>query len=247
MRVRVAIVAGVFALAGLALAGCDANIGLDGTTKQSSRGFAAPDGTLTVLVDNDVTVVPGKAGRLTVDRWLTGKATQRAEWSLHGDTLTLAAPCSGVSVSCGARYQVAVPADTELRVSTDYGDVSVRGLTGGTDVDSHNGDVRLSAVSGAVRISSSYGGVSGDRLGSSDVLARSDNGDVRLSFGTAPKRVGVTSTYGDVSLTVPKDSYHVTTRTRYGDARSAVTDDPTSDRSLAVSSDNGDVVVRTAG
>lgn len=247
MRVRVAIVAGVFALGGLALAGCDANIGLDGTAKQSSRGFTAPDGALTLLVDNDVAVVPGKAGRLTVQRWLTGKATQRAEWTLHGDTLTLTAPCHGMSVNCGARYRVAVPPDLALRVSTHYGDVSVRGMTNGVDVDGTNGDIDLSGDSGAIRIASAYGDVSGERLGSTDVLARSQNGDVRLSFATTPKRVGVTSTYGDVDLAVPKGSYHVATRTRYGDVRSAVSDDPASDRSLAVSSDNGDVVVRTAG
>ncbi|WP_203660743.1 DUF4097 family beta strand repeat-containing protein [Actinocatenispora rupis] len=247
MRIRVAVVAGGLALAGMALAGCDANIGLDGATKHSSRGFTAPGDTLTLLVDNDVKVVPGPAGRITVNRWLTGKATQRPVWSLHDKTLTLSAPCTGVNLNCGSRYQVAVPAGTRLRVSTEYGEVSARGLTAGVEVDAHHGDVDLSGVSGPVRVSSAYGEVRGERLGSTDVLARSDNGDIRLAFRTVPKRVTLNSTFGDLSLTVPRSEYRVTTHTKYGDVRSSVADTATSGRQLSASTDNGDVTVHTAG
>jgi len=240
----VAAVAAVM-VAGVAVTGCD--VGMSGESRHGSRTFDAPHGSLTLLVDNDVTIVPGHRGRLTVDRWLTGKATRHATWRQRGDRLTLRAPCVGVSVHCSARYRVAVPADLPVSVATGYGQVAARDLTGGLNVDTDNGDVALTNVTGRIRISDQYGGVTAGRLGSTDVTVASENGDVRLAFTAAPKRATVRSTYGAISLTVPESSYHVTTRSRYGEVSSAVTDHPAADRVITADTDNGDVSVRTRG
>lgn len=247
MRVRNGLAVVALLLAGGALTGCGMDVGLSGKTTHSARSFDVSGDSLRVLVDNDVTVVPGKAGSVRVERWLTGKAASRASWQLHGDQLRVTAPCVGVNLNCGARYQVTVPADLPVSLSTEYGEVMVRGLTGGLNVAAEHGDVRLSRMSGPIRVSTDYGEVTGDQLRSDDVMARSDNGDISLKFGAAPTRATARSTYGEISLTVPDSSYHVVTRTKYGDVTSQLTDEADAKRSLTAETDNGDVAIRTAG
>ncbi|BCJ38226.1 hypothetical protein Athai_57290 [Actinocatenispora thailandica] len=247
MRVRNGLALVALLLAGGALTGCSMDVGLSGKTTHSVRSFDLSADSLTVLADNDVTVVPGKAGAVTVDRWLTGKAANRASWQLHGDELRVTAPCVGVNLNCGARYRVTVPADLAVSLSTDYGEVSAEGLTGGLNVAAEHGDVRLSRMSGPIRVSTDYGQVSADQLRSDDVMARSDNGDISLKFRTAPTRATARSTYGEISLTVPDSSYHVVTQTKYGDVVSQLTDEPDAKRALTAETDNGDVAIHTTG
>ena len=247
MRVRKVAVAAAALVAGLALAGCGADIGLSKQTKHSSRSFDVDSDTLRLTVDNDVTIVPGAAGTVTVERWLTGKAAKHPTWRRDGDKLTLTAKCVGVSLNCDSRYRVAVPADLSLTLSSQYGAVTVEKLTGGLNVHADHGDVQLSAVSGPVRIATGYGDVSVRRTGSDDVLVDSDSGSIRLAFRAIPKRVTAQSTYGNVSVTVPKSSYHVTTRTKYGDVSSRLPDHAGAPRTITAETDNGDVAVRATG
>lgn len=247
MRVRSGLAVAALLAAGVALTGCDMNVGLSGDSTHSARSFDLTGDALTVVVDNDVTLVPGRAGTVKVQRWLTGKARDRATWRLHGDELRVTAPCVGVNLNCGANYQVAVPPGVKVSLSTGYGDVIANGLSNDLNVVAAHGDLSLVKLSGQIRASTDYGNVTARQLGSDDVLAESDSGDISLDFTGAPERVTARSSYGNILLTVPESAYHVTTQTKYGDVNSQLTDTSGAKRTLVAATDNGDVTISTGG
>ncbi|MEV0843927.1 DUF4097 family beta strand repeat-containing protein [Actinocatenispora sera] len=245
MRVRSGLVVAALLVAGVALTGCDMNVGLSGDSTHSARSFDLSGDAVTVLVDNDVTLVRGRAGTVQVQRWLTGKARDRATWRLHGDELRVTAPCVGVNLNCEAKYQVAVPPGVKVSLSTTYGDVVANGLGNDLNVVSEHGDLSLTKLSGQIRASTDYGNVTARRLGSGDVMAESDSGDISLGFADAPTRVAARSSYGNILLTVPDSAYHVTTGTKYGEVNSQLTDNDSAKRTLVATTDNGDVTIST--
>ncbi|MFE1350264.1 DUF4097 family beta strand repeat-containing protein [Streptomyces sp. NPDC058757] len=78
------------------------------------------------------------------------------------------------------------------------------------------------------------------------VKVRSDNGDVRLSFGVVPRRVDVAGDNGDLTVTLPRAEYEVSGSSGNGDRNIDVPVREGSGRKVSLRSDNGDVTVRTA-
>ncbi len=101
-------------------------------------------------------------------------------------------------------YELVVPAETELRIRTGYGDVTVEGIRRPATIKSGYGDVELSRPTGAVTVTTGYGNIR---------IEGNPTGDWRLKTG-----------YGKVRLRLPSDAaFELNASTGYG---SVYTDHP---------------------
>jgi hypothetical protein len=157
--------------------------------------------------------------------------------------------------SVGLDYWIETPADTEVRVEVDSGDVKIARLRGPVVVEADSGDVALSGIEGDVEVNVDSGdialsGIEGDvevQVDSGDVEGSQlrgrvkldvDSGDLTLCDVAGPVRVFVDS--GDVKIADlgPELDLEVDS----GDVRlsSAVPDGAR----WTVRADSGDVAVR---
>jgi DUF4097 and DUF4098 domain-containing protein YvlB len=150
------------------------------------------------------------------------------------------------SFHCGFRIEVHVPRNTVVQVRTDNGDVRVSGIDAPTGLATDNGDVRVEDVAGDLRLSTDNGDVVGIGVRSPTVTSETDNGDVSLAFGAPPRDVRAASDNGGLDLRLPAgdDAYAVHTETDNGSVVTPIRTDPTSDRRITATSDNGDIAIR---
>lgn len=130
--------------------------------------------------------------------------------------------------NCSVDWEIVVPAETELTISNSVGDIVVRDVTGALSLSGDVGDLNILGV------------------GSPTVSARSSVGDITLSLVAAPDEVAVTSSTGDVSVTVPDDGsgYHIETNTSIGSVTNQVGSDPAQSRLIDLETSVGDITVR---
>lgn len=143
--------------------------------------------------------------------------------------LTLRGECPAPSdVWCRINYRVEVPPGLTVEVDTDNGDIDVSGVSGTTDLQTANGEIRGTGLRAAV------------------VRAGSDTGDIDLQFDTPPTELSVSSDIGDVSVRIPDDggAYRLDATTDIGDRQLEVRTDPASNRSIKLSSGIGDLQLR---
>jgi hypothetical protein len=230
----------------LALSAC--GIELDAKPEYSARTFAH-SGELTIEAGmGELRLVQGRPSEVVVKRWLRGKAASESSWTLTGGTLKLHANCTVVFGDCGARYEVAVPPGASLKVKGGDDSVSVTRLSQPVTVTTTGGDIWLTGTTGALRLVTREGRIGAARTVSPDVRARSDDGDIRLAFSTAPTKVDVRSNTGHVVTTVPDAVYAVTVESKNGAERSAFTDaGPRNGRTIIARSVDGDVRVSKVG
>jgi hypothetical protein len=163
--------------------------------RDDHRTYANPVKRITVDLDaGRLSIRPGGAG-VTVDRhltwsWIRPSITER--WD--GQTLSIHAVCGSreppsVAVNCTTDYALTVPADVELDVRTEDGDIRVDGLRGDLQLASSGGGI---AVTGTART----------------VSARAGGGDVRLVFGRPPASAEAFSETGHVTMVVPPDGHY---------------------------------------
>jgi hypothetical protein len=166
-----------------------------------------------------------------------------------GDALRLRATCPlAVVHSCGVSYDLEVPRDLSLVLTTHAGAVRVSGIDGDVEASSTAGPVDADDVGGTLAITSGAGHVRGTDLRSARVTAGSGAGGVDLVFTEAPTSVSARSGAGSVDVTVPDDgqAYRVDARGS-GNEDIQVPQDPHSPRSLALSSTAGAVSAEAAG
>lgn len=98
-------------------------------------------------------------------------------------------------------YELVVPAETELRARSGYGDIRVEGVRRPAEIRTGYGDVELSRPAGAVEVSTGYGNIR---------IEGNPTDDWRLKTG-----------YGDIRLRVPSDAGFVLDfSSGYGSVRS---------------------------
>lgn len=181
----------------------------------------------------DVRVVPGTAGRVTVQKQVSTTWPRNIEDALSrlmvevtqtADEVVIRAdlaPTPRTFMDWGSlRLSIQMPANLSLAVETRSGDVDVTGIAAPVRVSMTSGEVALHQVTGQVQID----GTSGDvrlqdvRLaGKSIVTLRSGDvdGDVEL---TADGALAVETTSGDITLSIPKATpARLETRARSGD------------------------------
>lgn len=209
-------------------------------------------GTRLVIEDpaSDLRLVPGGGGGLEVQRWLSGTAARpgHASWTLSGDTLQLRISCAGLVLSCGSRFQVAVPPELPVIVHSSSGNDAVSGLSGSVVIDGDSGQVDLANMSGPLRISTGSGNITASAIRSPTVLATSNEGDVDIRFAAAPQLADVSCQAGNATARVPVAGhrYRVSVTAGSGTARSKVPSDGRSRSVVQVSSGTGNATVLPA-
>jgi len=199
---------------------------------------------------SDLQLMPGNGPGIQVQRWLSGTAAKpgHASWTLDGDTLHLGINCSGLVVSCGSRFQVAVPPDVSVAVHSGSGNDTVSGLPGPVAIDGGSGQVELSDTSGPLQIGTGSGNITASAIRSPTVHATSNQGKVDIGFAAPPQMVDIRCTVGNATARVPTAGhrYRVVVTTDTGTAQSTVPDDPNSDSIVQVFSHNGNATVLPA-
>jgi Putative adhesin len=206
------------------------------------------------VLDVDTTIgsvtVTGTAERdlITVTARISDglRATEQRQTLVDG-VLELRASCPLIgSEWCSVRYTIEVPADIEVRVDTDNGQITVRGIDGPVTLDSDNGSIELADLGGRLTTNSNNGSLSASALTSDVVVAESDNGSLEIEFVEPPTTVDARSNNGTVEVVLPNtdDLYSLDVSTDNGDESREVRSDPSSERRIAVETDNGDAIVR---
>ncbi len=90
------------------------------------------------------------------------------------------------------------------------------------------------------------GSIHATGIRSETVSADSDNGSVEIVMVTPPQELEATTDNGSVDVVLPDtpDAYAVDADTDNGSVRNDVRTDPTSSRTITLSSDNGNVTLR---
>jgi putative adhesin len=199
---------------------------------------------------SDLRLVPGGGPGLSVRRWLSGTAAKpgHSSWTLAGDTLRLSINCTGLVLSCGSRFQVALAPGVSVVVHSGSGAVSVDGLTGPVVIDSDSGSVQVTGTSGPLEISTGSGDITGSAIRSPSVRTRSDQGSADIGFAAAPRLAEISCGSGNATARVPTAGhrYRVHVSSGTGTARSRVPDDSRSASIVRVTSGQGSAEVQPA-
>jgi DUF4097 and DUF4098 domain-containing protein YvlB len=215
----------------------------------------------------DVTLVPASGGQVVVDARAKGTLwLPKLKTEIDGGHLTLSGSCHDNPFGhCESSFVVRIPEGTPVTVETRSGDVrasdlsgfvsidagsgdiALSGLTGGTTARVSSGDIEASRLAGKLRLETSSGDVDAAELSAPTIDARATSGDVFLDVATVPRRVSVTSSSGDVTISVPRngrDGYAAEAVTSSGDPRVLVSKNDQSSRSLSAVTSSGDATIR---
>lgn len=218
-------------------------------TTLQSRAFTSPRIVVETTTRVNVSVVPGAAKRLGLERtllWTQDRPKVTEEWD--GRTLTLDVHCPGGDrpggPDCQADYILSVPAATDVEASSHrFGTVSVSGIQGDLNLSTAAGDVVVDGTGGALRVRAQMGSVIGTGLRSAGADIETGSGDVDLRFLVPPGDVSaVVKTAGDVTVRVPdgeqyEEGYNV--RTNTGSAVVEVRRDPAAPRRITTLTGEG--------
>lgn len=252
---------GGLAIGGVALIGLGAAVGLGWwwpSTAEATERVAEPVRAVDIANDSgDVTIRAAEVDRTIVrQRFSYSWGTPVHAYSYSDGTLVL----SGCGAWCSADYEVTVPRGTTVTGSVDSGELRLRGVAS-ADVDVDSGSVSISRVPGPVTVNADSGDVELHDIGAR-ISVDADSGSVtatgvhapleaRLSSGNLtvrlaePGDVRAALSSGDITLTVPRGSYHVLGDTSSGDRDIDVRRDPGSAHLLELQTSSGDVSVRT--
>ncbi|WP_425841987.1 DUF4097 family beta strand repeat-containing protein [Streptomyces fractus] len=216
----------------------------DSGGKPSADGQLASErgARLLVTTDNGLRLRPTDGDRVTVDRRVGH------HWSHHDRTRVLDLSCKR---RCPRMPEVDVPSGTAVTVVARNAGVDAAGVSGALDLSTVNGDVTVANSGDAetkLRLATRNGSMRATGLRAAALDATTVNGDVTLSCATAPRRVAATTTNGSVDTVLPHGSpaYRTTATTDNGRPTVAVaTHGAPEDRTLRLTSVNGDVRVRT--
>ncbi|GLY17881.1 DUF4097 domain-containing protein [Kineosporia rhizophila] len=238
-------------------------------TRVSTESLTVTDRITAMRVDvesGDVVIRDGAPGDPVTLEVRTTSSLTDARWthSVQQGVLALEGGCSGgwPIDNCSVDYQVVVPPDVKVDVTTGAGDATVTGLTGATKVRTGSGDIRLGTIGGDIEARTGSGDLRATQLdsaraelrtGSGDlsadftaqttqVRARTGSGDIRTSFSVAPPTVELRTGSGDVGVSLPQDgtSYDVTGHTGSGDRKIDVPTGSAKNR-ISATTGSGDV------
>lgn len=186
----------------------------------------------------EIALVAAEGDQVRVTREASGQAG--GEWGLDGDTLTLGSDCAVFS-DCDVRYEVAIPADTPLSVSSDNGPVSLTGFTSRVEATSANGTVGVFDSSGPLDLSSDNGDLELDEVGSETALLATDNGTIDATFTDRPSQVEVSTNNGNATLLLPDGPYAVFETVDNGEIDTEIDTSQGSDSTITARTDNGTI------
>ncbi|MET9427081.1 DUF4097 family beta strand repeat-containing protein [Streptomyces sp. NPDC003036] len=250
-RIRTLIAVGGAALVAVGVTGCgEADVA---GAPVERKVFAFEGEALTIdSEDSELVLVPADVEDVEVSRqvdgWVVAGEGPKAGWRLEGGKLTLRLECRAMISDCQSRHEVKVPRGVAVTVQGDNGSVSADGFRTALKVQADNGLIKVKDATGPLELQSDNGEIVVDRAASKSVIARADNGSVRLTFGAVPQRVETTSDNGEITVELPrgKTAYAVETHSENGEVKVDVPRDGSSAHIVKARSDNGDITVRTA-
>lgn len=150
-----------------------------------------------------------------------------------------------LKVSARSGSIVARHVDGSVDAITGTGDVLLADARGPVSVQSSNGNMAISNASTSVHVTAGTGSVVATGLAGSAFSATVQNGNIGLSFTTAPHDVAATTRTGSVTVRVPFNDirYQLHLKTDTGRVVSGIPNDPSSTRVIRELTANGDVVL----
>ncbi|WP_405662055.1 DUF4097 domain-containing protein [Streptomyces sp. NBC_01166] len=234
-----------------ALSGCGSADAEDAAAEHKSFAFGGDS--LTIDAENStLELVPADVEQIEVTRrvdgWVMLGSGPDPVWKLEGDELRLEVKCRAVISNCEAHHEVKVPRGLALTVQGDNGKVTAAGFSAPLKISADNGGVDVRDISGPLELHSDNGSVEAERVSGSSVIARSDNGSVRIGFTRVPTLVDTVSDNGSISIDLPagKSAYAVSAEADNGDVSVKVPRSESSEHVVKARSDNGEVTVRSA-
>ena len=206
--------------------------GLDGLEVLASNGDVRIS-----AVDRDDVLVVAEVSH--------GLVRTRTKVEVVDGMLTASQDCPFLVGRCWVDYRIEVPSDLRVTIDADNGSIAARSLGGPSTLRSDNGDVDAVGLHGPTRLQSDNGRVRAEAIESTEIEARSRNGEVLVDLQVVPTRAVAESDNGDVELRVPRSehAYDLDLGTDNGSESGQLRTDPDSDRTLVVRSRNGDVTV----
>jgi hypothetical protein len=200
------------------------------------------------LTHGSVTLRAGELNHVSGERVLTrGLQNPSVSERVEGRTLIIESRCFPLGNTwCDVSYVLDIPRAADVEVSTVVGSIRTSNIDGSADLRSATGSITVEDVSGALRLGSGAGSINGTGVRSTQVRASTGAGSVELAFVAPPQRVEAEAGAGSVDIELPRDgtAYRIDdTSNPDGDARLAVTTDPTSEHVLVLESGAGSVSV----
>ncbi len=151
---------------------------------------------------------------------------------------------SGCGRNCRVSYTIELPTGADVTGSTSNGGIELRGVDE-VDVETSNGRVELSEVTGRIDVETSNGRIDGVGLNGDGVRASSSNGAIELALG-ASQDVEARTSNGAITLTVPTDpgGYQVSANTSNGSTDIEIDHDPGGRFLLDLNTSNGSITVK---
>ncbi len=224
------VLAGLVLLALLALlAGCGALGPVGGSHSPPASKFTVTSRVTSVVIHGgtgsvDVTGTSGST--VTVSQQASYSSTPpTASHELRGATLTVSYRCP-TELVCGMSYDVQVPRDVAVSVSTSAGSVTLTSLAG---------TVSARAAAGLITAVDLRCGVASFNANAGGVIA---------TFSVVPRSLTVSTNVGPITLTVPGSAaYQVAAHTVVGTSTVTVRRDGSSAHSISAHSDLGSISI----
>ncbi|MFI0480550.1 DUF4097 family beta strand repeat-containing protein [Actinomadura sp. 9N215] len=150
----------------------------------------------------------------------------------------------GCGDNCSVDYTIDLPAGLPVTGATDSGSIKLSRV-GAVDVTTDSGSIRLDDVAGPVKAKTDNGKIEGRGLKGDGVEARTDNGKITLT-AVKPQNIRAVTSNGGVTVTVPPGRYRVSARADSGDRTIGIRDDASAPHRLDLTTDNGDITLKSA-
>lgn len=196
----------------------------------TSVTYGAGAGRVTTLVIDDPSgnvQITGGASALSVTEHQSYRdSAPSSTHTVAAGRMTLGFRCT--SDDCGIDYDVKVPSGVAVQITTTAGDVT------------------LAKVASAIQVTSDAGDITASGLTAPTARFSDEAGDVLIGFAAVPGTVVAASEAGDVTVLLPgSGTYRVAASSQAGDHHVTVPQSPDSANTVTVTSEAGDVAVRT--
>ncbi|MFI8566086.1 DUF4097 family beta strand repeat-containing protein [Rhodococcus sp. NPDC078407] len=193
-----------------------------------------------------------EAAHVTVTMSPDAEMHVRADGFYRGDTPTVEIGDDGSTVAVGCSYnkrgscdidvELSIPSLSVLDIVGSAGDVVLANVDAQTSVTTSSGGVVSRGSTGTVSVTTRYGDVTVSDAALSVIDVDTTFGQVDLDWRVPPESVRVQNTMGDSAVRLPGDeSYDVDASSEKGDVDTDVVDDPTSPRSVSITSEEGSI------
>jgi DUF4097 and DUF4098 domain-containing protein YvlB len=127
--------------------------------------------------------------------------------------------------------------------------IQIAEVRGSMNVTSDGGDIRVRGAAGELWLRSHGGSIDARTLRVLSVNAESRGGNITLAFASPPRRVDASSRGGNVFVALPDDpvSYRVHASAQGGSTDTPIRTDPASRNTIRAESHGGGIVIRYAG